>query len=70
MKTLVIDRLEGIYAICREQSDKPRKEKDQKYFGIQISELPHGAAAGDILSVDDENGAITLTKAAPAVKRV
>lgn len=56
MKTLTIDRMEGIYAIC--------KDKDQKFFAIQISELPQGAAAGDTVSVDDETGTLTITKAA------
>lgn len=65
MKTLIIDRMEGIYAICTEKEEKnarPRKEKDQKFFGILISELPKGAAAGDTVAVDDETGTLTLEK--------
>ena len=31
MKTLIIDRFEGSYAIC--------EDKDQKYFGIETAEL-------------------------------
>lgn len=60
MKTLTIDRLEGIYAICT--------DKEKKYFAIPVSELPQGASAGDKLTVDDEEGAILLEKAA-AMKR-
>lgn len=60
MKTLTIDRLEGIYAICT--------DKEKRYFAIPVSELPQGAAAGDKLTVDDEEGAVSLEKAA-ALKR-
>ena len=56
MRTLTIDRMEGIYAICT--------DKDKKYFAIPVSELPAGATAGAVLGVDDEEGAITLAKAA------
>lgn len=63
MRTLVIDRLEGIYAICSDPSAKaPKNAKEQKFFGIQLSELPKDAAAGDILSIDEEAGTISLKK--------
>lgn len=58
MRTLTIDRIEGIYAIC---TDKKQKDK-QKFFGIQISELPQGAMAGDTVTIDDETGTLTLSK--------
>lgn len=64
MKILTIDRIEGIYAICTEKTDKPRKEKDRKYFGILVSELPKGASAGDTVTVDDDTGTLNLEKAA------
>ncbi|HBG55762.1 MAG TPA: DUF3006 domain-containing protein, partial [Ruminococcaceae bacterium] len=48
MKKLTIDRLEGKFAICR--------DADRKWFAIEISELPKGAAAGSSLTVDDERG--------------
>lgn len=64
MKTLTIDRMEGIYAIC---TDTAQKDK-QKFFGIQISELPNGAAAGDTIQVDDETGSLTLVKASGSKK--
>ncbi len=34
----------------------------QKFFGIQISELPQGASPGDTVEVDDETGTLTLVK--------
>lgn len=55
MKTLKIARLEGIYAICQ--------DKDGKFFAIQTGELPQGAAAGDLLDVDDEAGTLAVQKA-------
>lgn len=59
MRTLTVERMEGIYAICR--------DKEQKFFGIQISELPQGVAVGDVIAVDDEMGTLTVTK--PAEKK-
>lgn len=64
MKTLTIDRMEGIYAICTDQAQKDK----QKFFGIQISELPSGAAVGDTIEIDDETGSLNLRKA-PARKK-
>lgn len=61
MKTLTIDRLEGIYAICR--------DKDKKFFAIEISELPKGAAPGDVLAVDEEAGTVSVDAEATAAKR-
>ena len=34
-RKIVIDRFEGTYAIC--------EDKDQKFFAIEIAELPQGA---------------------------
>ena len=65
MRTLTIDRIEGIYAIC---TDKSQKDDKQKFFGIQISELPQGASAGDTISVNDEAGTIALLKPADSKK--
>jgi hypothetical protein len=65
MKTLKIERLEGIYAICtdKEQPENKHKAKDkQRFFGIQISELPNGAAPGDTVEIDEETGALTIVK--------
>ena len=37
-RKIVIDRFEGTYAIC--------EDKDQKFFAIEIAELPQGAKEG------------------------
>ncbi|HIV46572.1 MAG TPA: DUF3006 domain-containing protein [Candidatus Acutalibacter stercorigallinarum] len=46
MKQLVIDRFEGKYAIC--------EDSDQKYFAIELSELPKEAKPGCVLQITDE----------------
>ena len=46
MKTLTIDRFEGNFAIC--------EDNDEKYFGIEVSELPQGAKEGDVLEISEE----------------
>lgn len=46
MKHLVIDRFEGKYAVC--------EDSEQKYFAIDISELPEGAVTGAVLKISDE----------------
>lgn len=61
MRTLIIDRIEGIYAICSDKAQKVPKDK-QKFFGIHVSELPQGASAGDTVEVDDESGTLNLIK--------
>ena len=38
MKTLIIDRFEGTFAIC--------EDKDQKMFGIEVMRLPRGVKEG------------------------
>ncbi len=61
MKTLTIDRFEGTYAIC--------EDGDEKFFAIDISELPKGAAEGDVLTIDDNEGTLSINKEATAEKR-
>lgn len=61
MKTLTISRMEGIYAIC--------EDKDQNLFAIEISELPKGAASGDVLQVDDAEGTLSVDLEATEAKR-
>jgi hypothetical protein len=61
MKTMTISRLEGIYAIC--------EDENQKYYAIEISELPKGAAAGDVLQVDDEEGTLAVDREATLLKK-
>lgn len=45
MKHLVIDRYEGKYAIC--------EDGEQKYFAIELPELPEGAKPGCVLQITD-----------------
>lgn len=52
MKTLTIDRFEGTYAIC--------EDSEQKFFAIEISELPKNVHEGDVLDVNDNNGTISI----------
>ena len=61
MKKLTIDRLEGIYALCADEN--------QKFFAIELSELPKGAKAGDVLSVNDEEGTLSVDEAASAARK-
>ena len=61
MKTITIDRMEGTYAIC--------EDKNQKYYAIELSELPQGAAVGDILKVDDVEGTLSIDHEAALAKK-
>ena len=45
-KKIVIDRFEGIYAICEDQ--------DQKLFAIEIAELPVGAKEGHVIEIGND----------------
>ncbi len=46
MKSLSIDRFEGVYAIC--------EDKDGAKFAISIQELPEGAKEGTCLIISDD----------------
>ncbi|HHV31980.1 DUF3006 domain-containing protein [Caproiciproducens sp. LBM24188] len=61
MKTLTIDRFEGTYAIC--------EDADKKLFAIETSELPQGAAEGDVLNVDDSEGTLSINQELTEKKR-
>lgn len=61
MRKLIIDRLEGIYAIC--------EDENQKYYAIELSELPKGAKAGDVLAVNDEEGTLSVDAEASAARK-
>ena len=43
MRKLIIDRIEGTYAICEDQ--------EKKMFAISLNELPQGAKPGDVLQI-------------------
>ena len=60
MRTLTIDRFEGNFAIC--------EDAEGKYFGIELSELPKGAAEGDILDINDE-GELSVNAEKTAARR-
>lgn len=51
MKQLIIDRFEGVYAIC--------EDKEEKHFAIPSSDLPEGAKEGCVLVLSDD-GELTL----------
>lgn len=46
MKKMIIDRFDGVYAIC--------EDKDKAFFAIEQAELPAGAKAGDVLMITDD----------------
>ena len=73
MRTLIIDRFEGAYAICEEQTTgkenaKSKKKKDLRYFGILREEVPKEAKEGDVLVIDDE-GNLKIDAAATKARR-
>lgn len=63
MRTLIIDRFEGKYALC--------EDDEQKIFAIDVSELPENAKEGSVLEINAE-GEITVNdkKADEIRKRV
>lgn len=60
MRTLTIDRFEGKFAIC--------EDMDEKYFGIDLAELPQGAKEGDILEIS-EDGTLSINVDATKARR-
>lgn len=60
MKTLIIDRFEGRYAIC--------EGKDKHFFALELAELPQGAREGDVLEISDD-GVITINADKTAQRR-
>ncbi|NLJ30365.1 MAG: DUF3006 domain-containing protein [Clostridiales bacterium] len=61
MKRLIIDRFEGNYAIC--------EGENEKFFAIEKAELPRGASEGDVLNVDDAEGALSINAEETARRR-
>jgi len=51
MTKLIIDRIEGDYAVC--------ENDDKTFIDIPLSDLPDGVKEGDILVID-ENGGYTI----------
>ncbi len=60
MRTLIIDRFEGTFAIC--------EDKEQKMFGIELNELPQGVKEGDVLDISDD-GVIAINREKTEVRR-
>ncbi|WP_101697745.1 DUF3006 domain-containing protein [Clostridium minihomine] len=60
MKTLIIDRFEGVYAIC--------EDKDKKFFAIEASELPQNVREGDVLEINDD-GTLSVNAEKTAERR-
>lgn len=46
MKKIIVDRFEGIYAIC--------EDADKKFFAIETGELPEGVREGTVLQITDD----------------
>ncbi len=59
-KRIVIDRFEGIFAIC--------EDKEQKLFAIEIAELPQGAKEGHVLEIKDD-GTLVLDQTETDLRR-
>ena len=53
MKKMIIDRFDGVYAIC--------EDKDKAFFAIEQTELPAGAKTGDVLVITDD-GVLQIDK--------
>lgn len=60
MKQLIIDRFEGIYAIC--------EDSEQRCFAIETGELPEGARPGVVLRITDE-GELTIDQEETKARR-
>ena len=50
MKKMIIDRFDGVYAIC--------EDKDKAFFAIDQTELPSGANVGDVLMITDDGSLV------------
>lgn len=59
-RKIVIDRFEGTYAIC--------EDKDQKFFAIEIAELPNGAREGHVLEIKDD-GTLSIDQKETDIRR-
>lgn len=54
MKKMIIDRFDGVYAICEDK-------KEKAFFAIEQTELPAGARTGDVLVITDD-GVLQIDK--------
>lgn len=60
MKRVVIERFEGIYAIC--------EDDDKGLFAIEVSEMPQGAKEGSVIDITDD-GELLLNQEETNVRR-
>ena len=76
-RQLIIDRFEGLYAICEELPQEGKKEtgkkpakngKDLHLFGIEKTELPENAREGRVLVIR-EDGTLSLDEEATKARR-
>lgn len=70
MRTLVVDRFEGSFAICEELTEGKNKKKDKEmhFYGIERAELPAEVKEGDVLRISDD-GVITVDAAQTKTRR-
>lgn len=60
MKNLIVDRFEGVYAIC--------EDEEKKFFAIELAELPKGVREGDVLEICDD-GSLNVNAEKTAARR-
>lgn len=60
MKNLIVDRFEGVYAIC--------EDEEKKFFAIEQAELPQDVHEGDVLEIG-EDGSLIVNTEKTAVRR-
>ncbi|WP_283607389.1 DUF3006 domain-containing protein [Faecalispora anaeroviscerum] len=60
MKNLIVDRFEGMYAIC--------EDAEKKFFAIELSELPKEVREGDVLEIN-EDGILSVNAEKTAERR-
>lgn len=60
MRSLILDRFEGTFAIC--------EGEEHKMYAIETSEIPAGAAEGDVLEISND-GVLTINAEKTAARR-
>ena len=74
MRTLIVDRFEGNFAVCEEMQPetgkaKPaHKGKELHFYGIDKTGLPEQVKVGDVLHISDD-GVITVDAAQTKTRR-
>lgn len=60
MKQIIVDRFEGMYAIC--------EDAEKKFFAIETGELPQGVKEGTVLTISDD-GELSVDQAETDARR-